>query len=42
MRQAYELGESPMALTDYKTALVTGASSRIGEATVWALAECEV
>ena len=39
MRQAYELGESPMALTDYKTALVTGASSGIGEATVWALSE---
>jgi NADP-dependent 3-hydroxy acid dehydrogenase YdfG len=39
MRQAYELGESPMALTDYKTALVTGASSGIGEATVRALLE---
>jgi NADP-dependent 3-hydroxy acid dehydrogenase YdfG len=39
MRQAYELGESPMALTDYKAALVTGASSGIGEATVRALSE---
>ena len=28
-----------MALTDYKTALVTGASSGIGEATVRALSE---
>ena len=42
MRQAYELGESPMALTDYKTALVTGAYSGIGEATVRALAEREI